>query len=165
MGTENKHIMLMLDHPLPISKLRGVPPAVRLKLKGRRITTCAQLLLAAAKAEQRAILAAATGIDAATLLGLVRRADMARIKGIGTVFGLMLEELGVVDIERLARQQPDTLHDTLRRYNLRERLARRSPTPEEVASWIADARRLPVLVTYAPEEQPRMPNALRVSAP
>lgn len=164
MGHENKHNMLLLDHPLPISKLRGVPPAARLKLKGRRITTCSQLLLAAAKAEQRAILAAATGIDAATLLGLVHRADMARIKGIGTVFGLMLEELGVVCIEQLARQQQGTLHDALRRYNLEERLARRSPTPEEVESWIADARRLPILVTYAPLETRQTPNPDGLSA-
>jgi predicted flap endonuclease-1-like 5' DNA nuclease len=164
MGHENKQTMLLLDHPLPISKLRGVPPAARLKLKGRRITTCAQLLLAAAKAEQRAILAAATGIDPVTLRGLVQRADMARIKGIGTVFGLMLEDLGVVCIEQLARQQPGTLHDALRRYNLVERLARRSPTPEEVASWIADARRLPILVTYAPRETLPTPNPDRVSA-
>jgi predicted flap endonuclease-1-like 5' DNA nuclease len=164
MGHENKHNMRLLDHPLPISKLRGVPPATRLKLKGRRITTCAQLLLAAAKAEQRAILAAATGIDAVTLLSLVRRADMARIKGIGTVFGLMLEELGVVCIEQLARQQPVMLHAALRRYNLAERLARRSPTPEEVESWIADARQLPILVTYASRERPLTANPDRVSA-
>lgn len=82
------------------------------------------------------------------MLALVRRADMARIKGIGTVFGLMLEEVGIFDTERLAVQEPAMLHEALRRYNLEERLARRSPTLEEVENWIADARRLSSVVTY-----------------
>ena len=47
-------------------------------------------------------------------------------------------------------QDPERLHRQLREYNQRERLARRSPTPEEVADWVEQARRLPVLVTYAP---------------
>lgn len=141
-----------IDHPLPISKLRGVPAIVRMKLKSQRVTTCAQLLTVAAAASARSTLAAATGIDRGVLLTLVRRADMARIRGIGTVFGLMLEQLGVVDIERLARQKPATLHMALRRYNLEERLARRSPTLEEVESWIADAGQLPVMVTYDDDE-------------
>ena len=42
------------------------------------------------------------------------------------------------------------LHRQLRDYNRRERLARRSPTPEEVADWVGQARLLPVLLTYAP---------------
>jgi hypothetical protein len=42
------------------------------------------------------------------------------------------------------------LHERLRGYNRRERLARRSPTPEEVNDWVGQARRLPRLVTYRP---------------
>jgi hypothetical protein len=40
------------------------------------------------------------------------------------------------------------LHERLRSYNQEERLARRSPTPEEVVDWVNQARRLPRLVTY-----------------
>ncbi len=138
----------IIDHNLPISKLRGVPSAVRSKLRSRRITTCGQLLAAATTTGARAALTKATGIDGAVLLALVQRADMARIKGVGTVFGLMLEEIGIVDVERLARQEPVQLHDALRRYNLNERLARRSPTLDEVAAWIAEARALPITVSY-----------------
>lgn len=148
MGEPEDRRFLGLDHRLPISKLRGVPTSVRVKLKQQRITTCAQLLAAAAAAPQRAALAAATGIDTAVLLQLVRRADLARIRGIGTVFGLMLEELGVVEIEQLAEQGAGELHATLRDYNVRERLARRSPTLEEVEEWVAAARLLPILITH-----------------
>jgi predicted flap endonuclease-1-like 5' DNA nuclease len=133
---------------LPISKLRGVPQRVRVALKTRRITSCGQLLHAAGKAELRANLAEATGIDPELLTILVQRADMTRVSGVGAIFGLMLEDLGVRDVQTLAAQDPVELHRRLREYNQRVRLARRSPTPEEVADWVAQARRLEPLVTY-----------------
>jgi predicted flap endonuclease-1-like 5' DNA nuclease len=73
---------------------------------------------------------------------------MARVNGIGTVFGLMLEELGIKEVAALAAQDPRELHARLRRYNEQERLARRSPTPEEVADWVEQAKVLPVLISY-----------------
>jgi predicted flap endonuclease-1-like 5' DNA nuclease len=154
MADSDQDLTLGVRHTLPISKLRGVPPTVRLRLKSQRITTCAQLLLAAGVAEARAALLETTGIEANVLERLVQRADMARIKGIGTVFGLMLEELGINDVEQLARQKPAELHAALRVYNLAERLARRSPTMEEVVEWIDAAQSLPVVVTYDESNAP-----------
>ena len=148
MGESEDQIFRGLDHGLPISKLRGVVAAVRVKLKRERITTCAQLLSAAAAAQRRSALAAVTGIDADSLLWLVRRADLARISGIGTVFGLMLEEVGVLEIEQLAEREAGELHATLRNHNVQERMARRSPTLEEVEGWVSTARILPIIITY-----------------
>jgi predicted flap endonuclease-1-like 5' DNA nuclease len=133
---------------LPISKLRGLASLMRAVLKGRRITTCQQLLRAAARAEDRARLTRETNLDPAALLALVQRADMARVNGIGTVFGRMLEDLGINDVALLAAQRPADLHVRLRRYNQEERIARRSPTPEEVAEWVEQARQLTPLISY-----------------
>jgi hypothetical protein len=58
----------------------------------------------------------------------------------------MLEDLGVRDVSALARQDPVALHQRLKELNTEERLARRSPTPEEVADWVGQARALPRLV-------------------
>jgi nucleotidyltransferase/DNA polymerase involved in DNA repair len=138
------------SYTLPISKLRGVPFQVRVALKVRRITTCSQLLTAAALFEDREALARATKIAPEILTDLIQRADMARVNGVGAVFGLMLEELGIHDVGALAGQNPEELHEKLREYNRRERLARRSPTPEEVSDWVTQARRLPKLVSYRP---------------
>lgn len=154
MGGSEQDTSLATRCRLPISKLRGVPPMVRLRLKCQRITTCAQLLLAAGDAMSRDALVEITRIDEDVLLQLIRRADMVRIRGIGTVFGLMLEELGVFDVEQLARQTPAELHAALRIYNLEERLARRSPMMEEVVKWIEAAQSLPVVVTYASGVEP-----------
>ncbi len=153
MPEENEFVKIVREAPnsrssLPISKLRGVPQRTRVALKAKRITSCGQLLHAAGRAEMRARLAEATGIDPELLTTLVQRADMTRVSGIGAIFGLMLEDLGIRDIQTLAAQDPEALHQKLREYNQRVRLARRSPTPEEVADWVAQARRLEPLVTY-----------------
>lgn len=153
MPEENEFVKIVREAPnsrssLPISKLRGVPQRTRVALKAKRITSCGQLLHVAGRAEMRARLAEATGIDPELLTTLVQRADMTRVSGIGAIFGLMLEDLGIRDIQTLAAQDPEALHQKLREYNQRVRLARRSPTPEEVADWVAQARRLEPLVTY-----------------
>src|SRR5689334_19829386 len=133
---------------LPISKLRGLTLPVRAALKRRGIATCGRLLRAAGDAGDRARLAREAGIDPDVLLALVRQADLARVGGVGTVFGLMLEDLGVHDVPALAAQDPADLHARLFRHNREERLARRAPTPEEVRDWVAQARSLPALVSY-----------------
>lgn len=154
MAESDQELRLGGRYILPISKLRDVPPTVRHSLKLYRINTCAQLLLAGGDAQARASLLQRTGIDKHALLRLVQQADIARIRGIGTVFGLMLEELGIADIEQLARQTPPELHAALCAYNLKERLARRSPTLKEVVEWLETAQSLPVVVTYAEPSGP-----------
>jgi predicted flap endonuclease-1-like 5' DNA nuclease len=134
--------------PLPISKLRGVPVTTRKALKRQRINTCPQLLAAAAAAGKRAALAQAAGIAPDLLTTIVQRADMGRVQGIGVIFDLMLEEVGVCDVATLAQQDATVLHLRLKTYNQRERLSRRSPTLEEVEHWVEQAKALPVLVSY-----------------
>jgi predicted flap endonuclease-1-like 5' DNA nuclease len=128
---------------LHVSKLRGITYELRGKLKQRGITYSDQLLEAAGGAEKRRGLAAATGIEEAVLSRLVCRADLARIKGIGAIFADMLELIGIDRVARLATQDATALHATLHELNLAERFARRAPTPEEVISWIAQAKALP----------------------
>jgi len=131
---------------LHVSKLRGISLETRSKLKHRGITYTQQLLEAAGKPDGRSRLAHASGIEEAELLRLVRRADLARIKGIGAIFADMLEWIGIHDVGALARQPPDALHARLFELNATERFARRAPTPEEVADWIRQARVLPRLL-------------------
>src|SRR3954470_15014244 len=74
--------------PLPVSKLRGLTLPVRAALKRRGIATCERLLRVAGDAGDRDRLAGEAGIGPDVLLALVRRADLARVGGIGVVFGL-----------------------------------------------------------------------------
>ena len=131
---------------LHVSKLRGISVDVRNRLKRQGISYTHQLLREAGGAEQRRRVAARGQINEDDLGRLVRRADLARIKGIGAIFADMLELIGVDAVATLARQEPAGLHGRLYELNAAERLARRAPTPEEVQDWIAQARALPVLV-------------------
>jgi hypothetical protein len=131
---------------LHVSKLRGISLDIRNRLKRQGISYTHQLLREAGGAEQRSRLAARGRIDEVALARLVRRADLARVKGIGAIFADMLEMIEVDEVATLAEQQPVELHRRLYDLNSAERLARRAPTPDEVQDWLAQARALPRLV-------------------
>ena len=126
----------------PISKLRGVPTTARKALKRHKINTCPQLLAAAAAAGERAALAQAAGIAPDLLTTIVQRADMGRVQGIGVIFDMMLEEVGVCDVATLGRAGCHRAAFQVKTYNQRERLSRRSPTLEEVEHSIEQAKAL-----------------------
>lgn len=131
---------------LHLSKLRGTNLQIRARLKCCGVTNSHQLLQASGPFRARVVLSGKTGIDMATLAYITKRADLARVKGIGATFSDMLEVMGVDTVERLAAWAPDALHRTLIDFNRAERFARRAPTPEEIESWVTQARKLPILI-------------------
>jgi predicted flap endonuclease-1-like 5' DNA nuclease len=131
---------------LHVSKLRGISNHVRNRLKRHGVTYTHQLLDAAGGVERRRELAARSGIEEAMLLRLTCRADLARIKGVGAIFADMLELIGVDRVSSLAEHDPIRLYEILHDLNAAERFARRAPTQDEVANWVAQARALPHLV-------------------
>jgi predicted flap endonuclease-1-like 5' DNA nuclease len=131
---------------LHVSKLRGISVQVRNKLKRHGITYTHQLLEAAGRHERRRLLAARSGVEDAVLLRLTCRADLARIKGVGAIFADMLDLIGVDRVSSLAGHDPRRLYEILQELNATERFARRAPTQDEVADWVAQARALPHLV-------------------
>jgi predicted flap endonuclease-1-like 5' DNA nuclease len=131
---------------LHVSKLRGISNQVRNTLKRHGVTYTHQLLEAAGRRESRRALAARSGIEEALLLRLTCRADLARIKGVGAIFADMLELIGVDRVASVARHDPRRLYEILHELNAAERFARRAPTEDEVADWVAQARALPHLL-------------------
>jgi predicted flap endonuclease-1-like 5' DNA nuclease len=133
---------------LHLSKVRGTNLQIRARLKCCGVTNSRQLLRAAGAFRARVVLSGKTGIDMATLAYITKRADLARVKGIGATFADMLEVLGIDTVECLAGWAPDALHRTLFDFNRTERFARRAPTPEEIEAWVTQARNLPVLIDH-----------------
>ncbi|MGI9485786.1 MAG: DUF4332 domain-containing protein [Geminicoccaceae bacterium] len=131
---------------LHLSKVRGTNLQMRTRLKCCGVTNSHQLLQAAGPFRARVVLSGKTGIEMAALAYITKRADLARVKGIGATFTDMLEVMSVDTVERLAAWAPDALHRTLHDFNRAERFARRAPTPEEIADWVTQARKLPVLI-------------------
>ncbi len=125
---------------MKIQEIEGVGPVYAEKLAQAGITTTEGLLKAAGHKGGRAALAAETGIDESVLLDWVNRADLMRIKGIGSEYSDLLEAAGVDTVKELARRNPENLYATLVEANARKNLVRRLPSPTMVQGWVEAAK-------------------------
>lgn len=132
-----------------IINIEGIGPTYKQALKEKAgITTTEALLGAAASPEQREELAAETGISPKLILEWANLADLFRIKGVGEEYSDLLEEAGVDTVVELAQRNAENLYATLKEVNDRKLLVRRMPTLGQVQDWVAQAKKLPRLLTY-----------------
>ncbi len=120
--------------------------ATRLRKAGVR-TTDALLKVAATRTGRRR-LARETNLPESEILAWVNRADLMRIKGVGSEYADLMETAGVDTIRELRRRNPDRLLAVMTELNLRRRLIRRLPTDGMVAGWIEAAKEIEPLVTH-----------------
>jgi predicted flap endonuclease-1-like 5' DNA nuclease len=122
---------------------RLVPSAEVDKLHKAGVETTEQLLDKAAKAKDRKALAKASGIKPATLLDLAKRADLLRIKGVGSEMVLLLEAAGVKTTADLAKAQPAALMGSVTTANQAKKITEKPPTEPQLVDWISQAQKLP----------------------
>lgn len=116
--------------------------AVRV-LWSKGLRTNEDLLAMTATDNDRKKLASELNTDESTILELARRADLARIKGIGNLYAQLLGRAHVDRTQDLAAKEIDDLYKTLGELNRAHRIARRIPKKENVGEWIEAARQLP----------------------
>ena len=92
-----------------IEEIEGIGPAFGAKLVAADVKTVEALLAAGGSAAGRKALATKSGIDAAKLLEWVNRADLMRIKGVGSEFSDLLEASGVDTVKELATRNAANL--------------------------------------------------------
>lgn len=131
-----------------IIEIEGIGEAMAAKLTAAGITTTDGLLAACATAANRKELAAKTGLDASRLLGWANRADLFRVKGIGTQYSDLLEAAGVDTVPELAQRKPENLHAKMVEVNAAKKLVRQLPTLRSVEAWVAQAKELPRMIGY-----------------
>lgn len=112
------------------------------------VKTVEALLKTAGGAPGRKSLADKTKIDASKLLEWVNRADLMRIKGVGSEFSDLLEAAGVDSVKELAQRKAGNLHTRMLEVNTTKKLVRRAPNAKAVAAWVAQAKTLPAAVTH-----------------
>lgn len=132
---------------LRIDQLFGVREDLSAKLKAEGLTSSDKLLAATTTPKQREELAAKLGVDSKEVLELANRADLARIKGIGTVYSDLLEQAGVDTVAELAQRNPQNLYDKMFE-TASEHFVKRLPRPADVANWVAQAKELPRALEY-----------------
>ena len=131
-----------------IEKIEGIGPAYGEKLRGVGITTVEALLEAAASPKGRQELAEKTEITEKLILEWANLADLFRIKGVSEEYSDLLEEAGVDTVVELARRNPENLYNSLKEINDEKKLVRALPGPNQVKSWVEQAKELPRVMTY-----------------
>lgn len=126
---------------LRINQLQGMTAELAASLKSMGLNTAAKLLEAAAQPAARAELAQKLGIEERTLLELVNRADLSRIKGIGQVYADLLEFAGVDTVAELAQRNAENLYQKLVEV-AGEHHVQRLPRRDQVEDWIRQAKEL-----------------------
>jgi predicted flap endonuclease-1-like 5' DNA nuclease len=132
----------------PITDIEGIGPANAERLKSLRIRTTSRLLEAAKSPRGRKALAQKTGVEASRILKWANMADMMRIKGVGEEYSELLEAAGVDTVRELKYRNPKKLAEAMASANTKRKLVRLLPSEKAITKWIAEAKSLPMKITY-----------------
>lgn len=131
-----------------IVDIEGIGESIATKLKEAGATSVEKLLEMGATPKGRQELAEKTGLSGKQILEWVNRADLYRIKGVGSEYSDLLENAGVDTVAELAQRKAENLHAKMMEVNTEKKLVRRPPTLDQVKSWVDEAKSLPRAVHY-----------------
>jgi len=133
---------------MKIIDIEGIGPAYAAKLTKAGVRSVEGLLKKGASDKGRKEIAAASGIEHTLILGWVNRADLYRIKGVGAQYSDLLEKAGVDTVVELSKRTAGNLYKKMVEANQAKNLVNGIPGLKQVESWIAQAKKLPRVVTY-----------------
>lgn len=125
-----------------IREIKGLDDAVREKLEAEGIKTVEQLLEQTNNGPRKGALAKKVGIPSSQLTELINRADLMRLKGVGTEMANLLEECGVDSCKELQHRTAANLHAKLKSTNDEKKITHHAPTLAQVEAWIQEAEQL-----------------------
>jgi predicted flap endonuclease-1-like 5' DNA nuclease len=128
--------------------IEGIGETHAKTLEAAGLKTTDDLLKNAGSAAGRKSLAEKTSINEARILEWVNRADLMRVKGVGSEFADLLEAAGVDTVRELATRVPANLQTRMSQLNEEKKLVRRVPNAGEVESWVSEAKTLPPMVSH-----------------
>ncbi len=131
-----------------IIDIEGIGPAYAKKLAGAGVSTTGKLLKIAADAAGRKDLAKQADVTTKQVLEWVNRADLMRIKGVGTQYSDLLEATGVDTVVELSRRNAENLFQAMTDLNAAKKLVRQVPSLDQVKDWIEQAANLPRAITH-----------------
>lgn len=131
-----------------IADIEGIGEVYAKTLAEKGVTTTEALLEKCATPADRQKLAAETKLSGKLILKWANRADLARIKGIGSEYADLLEAAGVDTVPDLARRNAGNLYQALVATNEEKKLVRKIPTENQVTDWVSQAKGLPRALTY-----------------
>ncbi len=133
---------------MKIEDIEGIGATYAAKFQGADVQTTDDLLKRGGSPKGRAELASATGLTEKQVLEFVNRADLYRIKGIGSEYADLLEAAGVDTVAELGNRNAENLVEKLSAVNAEKQKVRDLPSTEQVGKWIEEAKSLPRAVEY-----------------
>ena len=67
-----------------------------------------------------------TGISSPKLLHWARRAELMKIKDLGRDYADLLEAVGVESVSELRRRNPESLHESMTKNNIKAKIVRKN---------------------------------------
>jgi hypothetical protein len=131
-----------------IEEIEGISTAYGRKLGAAGVGTVETLLDKGGRRLSRGKLADDTGISEKLILEWVNRADLMRIKGVGSEYSDLLEAAGVDTCLELSHRVPANLRRKMEEINSARKLVRRMPTETEVTQWVEAAKSMPKVVEH-----------------
>jgi predicted flap endonuclease-1-like 5' DNA nuclease len=131
-----------------LAEIEGIGEAYARKLAEAGGSTVDGLLEKGGAPKGRKELAEKTGISDAIILKWVNRADLARIKGVGSEYADLLEGAGVDTVVELSKRVPENLMKKMEEVNAEKKLVRRLPVVSQVTDWVEQAKKLDRVVKY-----------------
>jgi hypothetical protein len=131
-----------------IEEIEGISAEDGRKLGAAGVGTVEVLLEKGGRRPTREKLSGATGISEKLILEWVNRADLMRIKGVGSEYSDLLEAAGVDSCLELSHRMPANLFRKMAEINGARKLVRRLPTESEVTQWIEAAKSMPKVVEH-----------------
>ncbi|MFK8014283.1 MAG: DUF4332 domain-containing protein, partial [Gammaproteobacteria bacterium] len=122
-----------------LTEVEGIGATYAEKLIAAGCTTQEQLLTDCAKPAGRKALAEKSGIGDKYILKWANRADLARVKGVGSEYADLLECAGVDTVPELAQRNAANLHAKMEEVNEEKKLVRAMPSASQVEGWVAQA--------------------------
>ena len=118
------------------------------KLYAGAVQNLDNLLEKGATPQGRKAIADEVGVDESLVLKWVNELDLARVNGIGPKYAELLKEAGVDTVPELAQRNPQNLSLKLAEVNAGSKIVQDSPSETQIASWVAQAKELPRVITY-----------------
>jgi predicted flap endonuclease-1-like 5' DNA nuclease len=131
-----------------IMDIEGIGETYAVKLKAAGINTVERLLETGATPKGRKELEEKSGVNGKLILEWVNRADLARIKGVGSEYADLLEAAGVDTVVELGNRKPENLYKKMVELNESKKLVRKLPTEAQVGDWVDQAKKLPRVISY-----------------
>lgn len=122
-----------------IAEIKGLDTGVQTKLEAASVKTVEDLLKETMTPQQRTALAKQLGVSGSQLTEWINRADLMRLKGVGTEMANLLEECGVDSCKELQHRKADHLHTKLKETNDAKHITHHAPTLAQVEEWIKEA--------------------------